>query len=166
MEQRDPVAEWRARWQAGAPALVAPPPQRRQSLWLVFLASFAGTSLALLGCFVLAIGGLWFVGSAIQEAAENPDSLTYRNDTAGEVWIYECIDRCEDFSDWFPMEPGEEGSFELEWYWAGRVDWIVVVNEDTTYGCIELPRWEDQMIVVSTYADCPADIHSPTGKRM
>ncbi|MCC6792914.1 MAG: hypothetical protein IT336_14580 [Thermomicrobiales bacterium] len=166
MYSNDPVKEWRARWQAGASALPPPStPPRPHSLWQISLAAFAGTTVALIGCVALAVGGI-LVLAANYEFDETPDSLTYRNDTGSDVWVYECVDRCEEFAGWFWLEPGEETSFDLAWYWTGRVDWIVVVNEDTTYGCIELSEWEDQTIVLSTSTDCPTDIHSPTSERM
>lgn len=167
MDHRDPVAEWRARWQAGAPAVYAPQnAPKRQSLWQIALASFAGTVVALIGCVVLAVGGIIALASQVEDDAAAREQLTYRNDTAHEVWIYECFDRCEELSDWFPMEPDEEISFDLEWYWSGRIDWVVVVNEDTTYGCIEVPEWTGQMITVSSSGKCPSDIHSPAAEHM
>jgi hypothetical protein len=166
MSMNDPVAEWRARWQAGGAAAPArPAPAKSHSLWAVALAAFAGSMVAIVGCVVLAFGGIVLL-VANSDLDETPDSLTYRNDTGGDVWVYECIDRCEDFAGWLWLEPDELRSYELVSYWYGRVDWIVVVNDDTTYGCIELPAWEDQTIVLSTYVECPADIHSPTSDRM
>jgi hypothetical protein len=167
METNDPVAEWRARWNASAlsPAAAAAP-ARAQSLWLVALAAFAGTSVALIGCVVLAVGGILALAANGGAFDATPDSLSYVNDTDEDVWVYECVDRCDEYAGWFWLEPGEETSFDLSWYWDGRVEWVVVIRDDKTYGCIQLPEWEDQTVKISANVSCPADIHSPTGNLM
>jgi hypothetical protein len=167
METNDPVVEWRARWNAVAPLPAQPQqPARAQSLWLVALAAFAGTCVALIGCVVLAVSGILVLAANNGAFDETPQSLTYHNDTNADVWVYECIDRCDEYAGWFWMQPGEESSFGLDWYWDGEVDWIIVIREDSTYGCIELAEWKDQTVNISANTGCPSDIHSPNSNVM
>lgn len=165
MQSNDPIAEWRARWHGEAPHVLPPPSPRPPSLWLVAAASFGGAGLAIICCFGLVIGTIIFAARN-RAFDQTPESLTYRNDTAGGVWVYECVDRCTEYADWFWMEPDEEASFNLAWYWSGRIDWVVVVRQDATYACIKIVKWEDQTVDLSSSSDCPPDIHSPTGSRI
>lgn len=156
----DPVADWRRRWQSGA----SPQPTPRtgpRSPWVYLLAAFGGTFLALCVCVALAAGGLLALVGAAGRVDLTPSSVTYVNDTADDVWIYECIDRCRDVNGVFPLEAGDETSFGLAWYVRDEVDWVVVTHQDGSYGCIRLGDWGDQTIRVSLAAPCPADVHSP-----
>jgi hypothetical protein len=115
---------------------------------------------AIVGTLVLCVAGAIVITARADGFDSTPNSLTYRNDTDQEVWIYECYGRCEDYGWGFWVGPGEDESLMLDWYWE-EIEWVIVAKEDSSYGCIHIPNWEDQSVWISTASKCPKDIHSP-----
>ena len=161
MSSNDPVAEWRARWTEQSGARMRPAQRVPRSPWVYAAAAFGGTMVAIIGTLGLCAVGLIILATRANPLDTTPESLTYRNDTQEEVWVYECYERCDEYDWGFPIAPGEEESFRLSWYDGDEVEWVVVTREDYTYDCIRLPNWEDQTVRISAAIRCPTDIHSP-----
>jgi hypothetical protein len=159
-----PVAEWRARWEADLPPVTR---RRREprSPWIYLLAAFGGTALALCSCLAIGIGLLVALAGHNGAFDSTPQSLTYVNDTDDDLWLYECLDRCQTYNWVFPLDAGDEQSIGLGWYVEGHPDYLVVIHDDARYGCIPIPDWVDQTIKMSSEQPCPLDIHSPEGNR-
>ena len=161
MASNDPVTEWRKRWQPSGVAPVARPARPPRSPWVYALAAFGGTIAAMV-CFTVSCFGILIAIGLSQDDYDVPDgNIGYRNDTEDAVWVYECADRCETVLYSFYLNPDDWTYFPLTWYDENPVDWVVVVGEDRTYGCINMELREEELIDISTAAPCPSDIHSP-----
>jgi hypothetical protein len=161
MTTRDPIMEWRERWVTRPAPPSKPARTGPRSPWVYYFAAFGGTVSAVIFLLIAGFAALLALGTVLNNLDPHPNSLTYSNDTEQEVLIYECYDRCTETGWGFWIEPGEETSMRLEWYWGEEIEWIIVANEDYSYNCIHLLAWEDQTIRISSATRCPEDIHSP-----
>jgi hypothetical protein len=165
MPSEDPVAEWRKRWTYSPSTMIQQPLHHARSgprsPWVYAAAAFGGTIAAFVALGMLCVVGTILISARAGSLDSTPESLTYRNDTSDEVWIYECYERCDDYNWGFPIEPGDEESFRLAWYYDDEVEWVIITHEDYSYSCVHISNWRDQTIWISAAEPCPPDIHSP-----